>query len=89
MSFFDLFRIPNKKGTAAIAKERLQIIISHERKRYNPDYLAKMQQELLDVIAKYITIERESIKIEYGKDGGNSILALNVTLQDSEETVKT
>ena len=39
--------------TASVAKERLQIIISHERsQRDTPDYLPQLQKEILAVIAK-------------------------------------
>ncbi len=43
------------QSTAKVAKERLQIIIAHERgSRDKPDYLAQLQKDLIDVIAKYV-----------------------------------
>ena len=40
------------KNTASLAKERLQIIVSHERRtENNSDFLPKLQQELIEVIA--------------------------------------
>lgn len=74
------FQRPQK--TAKVAKERLQIIIAHERAELGkPDYLTSLQQDLLDVIAKYVPINKEDIKIELARqDGGCSILELNVTL---------
>ncbi|MDX5299915.1 MAG: cell division topological specificity factor MinE, partial [Gammaproteobacteria bacterium] len=54
MSFFDYFRNRKNNNTAAVAKERLQIIVAHERThRGQPDYLPQLQKELLDVIRKY------------------------------------
>ena len=53
MSFFDYFR-SKKNSTASVAKERLQIIVAHERgQREQPDYLPQLQQELLQVIRKF------------------------------------
>ncbi|HSW93119.1 MAG TPA: cell division topological specificity factor MinE [Gammaproteobacteria bacterium] len=74
------FRRPKK--SAKVAKERLQIIIAHERitTREKPDFLSAMQRDLIDVIAKYVDINREDVKIELERQDGCSILELNVTL---------
>ena len=75
-----------KKDSASIAKERLQIIISHERaqeKRNTPDYLPKLQQELLDVISKYININKEQVVVQLERIGDNAVLELNVTIPES------
>jgi cell division topological specificity factor len=74
------FQRPQK--SAKIAKERLQIIIAHERitTRDKPDYLSALQKDLIDVIAKYVDINKEDVKIELERQDGCSILELNVTL---------
>lgn len=80
MKIFEYFR-NSKKDTAAIARERLQIIVAHERKRRNqPDYLPRMQKEILEVIRKYVTIEQDQIEIQVDQLGGCSVLELNITL---------
>ncbi|OAI46292.1 cell division topological specificity factor MinE [Gammaproteobacteria bacterium SCGC AG-212-F23] len=75
------FQPPQK--TARVAKERLQIIIAHERQRDNPDYLTLMQKELLEVISKYVQINKDDIKIELDRKDGCSILELNIVLPAS------
>ncbi len=80
MRIFDYFRSP-KKESASIAKERLQIIVAHERnKRNQPDYLPMLQQELLAVIRKYVEIEQDDIEVQVDQNGGCSVLELNITL---------
>lgn len=82
MSFFDYFKT-KKHNTASIAKERLQIIVAHERTtRSQPDYLPQLQQELLDVIRKYVPINEDDIQVQLDKNGNCSVLELNVTLPD-------
>jgi cell division topological specificity factor len=74
-----------KKDSASIAKERLQIIISHERaqqKRNTPDYLPKLQQEILEVISKYININKEQVVVQLERIGDNAVLELNVTIPE-------
>lgn len=73
------FKRPEK--TAKRAKDRLQIIIAHERnERDKPDYLDLLQKELLDVIAKYVNINKEDVRVELDRQDGCSILELNVVL---------
>ena len=82
MSFFDYFK-SNKKNTASIAKERLQIIVAHERgKREQPDYLPQLQQEILDVIRKYVNVGQDQVQVQLDKNEDCSILELNITLPE-------
>lgn len=82
MSFFDYFK-SNKKNTASIARERLQIIVAHERgKREQPDYLPQLQQEILDVIRKYVNVGQENVHVQLDKNDDCSILELNITLPE-------
>jgi cell division topological specificity factor len=67
--------------TAKLAKERLQIIIAHERvERDNPDYLTLLQKDLLEVISKYVSLNKEDVKVELERKDGCSILELNILL---------
>lgn len=82
MSLLDYFR--RRKPTASIAKERLQIIIAHERTQRDDaeDYLVELQREILDVIAKYVAVDRDQVKVQLERIGENSILELNVTMPE-------
>ncbi len=78
----DYFRRP--ATTAHVAKERLQIIIAHEPvERERPDYFSSMQRELMDVISRYVSINKDDIKIDMQRKDGCSILELNITLPQS------
>ena len=75
-----------EKKTASVAKERLQIILAHERAgrgAATPDYMPALQEELLEVIAKYIHIDRDSFKVQLEKHGEYEVLELNITLPES------
>lgn len=83
MSIINFFRSRNKQNTASIAKERLQIIVAHERGRTDePDYLPELQKELVEVIRKYVNIDSEQVQVALDNQGNCSILELNVTLPD-------
>ncbi|GGM06118.1 cell division topological specificity factor MinE [Pseudomonas asuensis] len=85
MSLFAFFRERRKQNSASIAKERLQIIVAHERGRHSqPDYLPQLQKDLLEVIRKYVPIEQDQIQVELENQGSCSILELNITLPDRD-----
>ncbi|MGL4473334.1 MAG: cell division topological specificity factor MinE [Shewanella sp.] len=84
MSLLDYFKSSKKANTAVTAKERLQIIVAHQRSdRGMPDYFPQMKQEIIDVIRKYITISDEQVSFQLDQNDENlSVLELNVTLPD-------
>ncbi len=90
MSLLDYFRKPKKK-TASLAKERLQIIVAHERSQRGtaaPSYLPQMKKEILAVISKYVDIDKEQVKVSLDKNDQFSVLELNVTLPDNDSRIR-
>ena len=87
MSIFDYLRKRNQQS-ASVAKERLQIIISHERaQRSTPDYLPKLQEEILAVISKYVPIDRDQVVVNLDRLNDNSaVLELNITMPEEALT---
>lgn len=82
MKFLDFFRSSNPKS-AAVAKERLQIIVAHERRRANsPDFLPRLQKDILEVVRKYLPIEEDQIKLSVDRNGDCEVLELNIALSD-------
>ena len=83
MGLLSFFR-NTQKTSAQTAKERLQIVIAHERSQRGHEFLPKMQQELLAVIRKYIPIDDNDVKLNVESDGNCEVLELNVTLPGTE-----
>jgi cell division topological specificity factor len=92
MNILDLIFRRTQKSSASIAKERLQIIVSHERstnQKSNSDFLPMLQKEIIDVIAKYfVGIDKNSVKVELQKTDNCSILELNVALPEQKKSVR-
>ncbi len=88
MSLLDYFRA-SKPKTASIAKERLQILVAHERSyRNQPSYLPQLQQELLAVIRRYVNVEQDAISVNFEQDDNQETLELNIVLPDYQQTDK-
>jgi cell division topological specificity factor len=88
MGFFSYFRSTrNQQGSAAVAKERLQIIVAHERghRRKSPEYLPALKRELLEVVSKYVSIEQDQVKVHIDREGDYEVLELNIALPDEEQ----
>ena len=84
MSFLSFF-LGEKKKTASVAKERLQIILAHERsgRSARADYLPQLQQELVAVISKYVKIAPGDIKVSLEKQDNLEVLEVKIELPDS------
>ena len=77
------FKQRKPQNSASLAKERLQIIVAHERQqRGQPDYLPQLQKELVEVIRKYVPIHDDQVQVALENQGTCSILELNITLPD-------
>ncbi|MBB1089593.1 cell division topological specificity factor MinE [Lysobacter sp. SG-8] len=82
MGLFDF--LLTKKQTASVAKDRLRIIVAHERAtRGGPDYLPTLQRELLEVIRKYVNVDAEAVKVDLIDQGDNKVLDIAVALPEN------
>jgi cell division topological specificity factor len=86
MSLLDYFR-SSKSKTASVAKERLQILVAHERYyRNKPSYLPQLQEELMQVIRKYVQVDQDAISVKFEQDDNQETLELNIVLPDTQST---
>ena len=84
MSFLS-FLLGEKKKTASVAKERLQIILAHERSGRGlsrADYLPQLQRELMAVISKYVNIAPEDIRVSLEKQDNLEVLEVKIELPE-------
>jgi cell division topological specificity factor len=81
MSIFALFRRPS---SAPVARERLQILLAHERGvRGQSDLLAILREEILAVIEKHVPIERDNVQIKMDRGDAVSLLEIDVEIPNS------
>ncbi|MFT4240994.1 MAG: cell division topological specificity factor MinE [Acidovorax sp.] len=86
MASFLSFLLGEKKKSASVAKERLQIILAHERSGRNPgqpDYLPDLQRELVAVISKYVKINPEDLKVHFERQDDLEVLEVKIELPDA------
>ncbi len=78
--FFEFFK-KNKNTSAQKAKERLRIILAHERAENKAPFLDDLRKDIIEVIAKYIDIDPKSININLQKDQSMEVLEINIPIK--------
>jgi cell division topological specificity factor len=77
MNLLSLFR---RNSSAPVARDRLQVLLAHERAFVGKsDLLAVLQEEIIAVIAKHVTIERDKVQIKL--DRGDTVSTLEIDVE--------
>jgi cell division topological specificity factor len=76
------FLLGEKKKSASVAKERLQIILAHERGGAGApaDWLPALQRELVDVISKYVKVANDDIQVTLERKDTLEILEVKIEI---------
>ena len=83
MSLFNFF---NKRPSATVARDRLQILLAHERALSGrPDLAAVLQKEILAVIARHIPIDQDKVVVRL--DRGAQVSTLEIDIEMPEEVL--
>ncbi len=84
MSIFGFSFRPKKASTAQTAKERLQILLAHERvDASTQDVLPLLQRDILEVIRRHMRIDGDAVDIRMERDDDRSSLEINIELPGS------
>jgi len=63
------------------AKSRLKLIIAHDRANINPDMMEAMRKEILEVVARYVEVDREEMKFTLSNDQRMTSLTANLPIR--------
>ena len=88
MSWLDYFRANRKPEppSADQAKERLQILLAHERiGRTREDFLPRLQQDLVAVVARYVAIDPGKVNVALDRGGDISTLAIEIEFRQRQD----
>lgn len=78
MNFFE--RLTGKKS-AKSAKERLQLVLIHDRTDLSPAALDAMKDDLIAVISRYVEIDSTSVRIDVAHEGRQQRLVADIPLR--------
>ncbi|MET0068082.1 MAG: cell division topological specificity factor MinE [Candidatus Thiodiazotropha sp.] len=84
MGLLDYFKQKKPSSSASLARERLQILVAHDRVgRDAPSYLPQLQRDILKVLRKYVRVDAGAINVNVEHDDDREILELNIVLPES------
>lgn len=92
MNIFKFFE--KKDNSKSVAKERLQLVLVHDRANISPEIMDKMKNELMQVISKFLEIDQENSDIQLerqnNKDGSvSSALTANISVKSMKRDCMT
>jgi cell division topological specificity factor len=86
MTMLSFLRRPRQATSAESAKERLQILLSHERSdRSGPDYLPLLQRDILEVVKRYMKVGGDAVDIKLDRGSDLSTLEINIELPGARD----
>ena len=75
------FLMGREKKSANQAKERLQLVLVHDRTNLTSSTLEEMKDEIIEVISRHIDIETKAVSIEINKDGRQQRLVADIPIR--------
>lgn len=70
-----------KPPSSQVAKERLQLVLVHDRSNLSPEQVAAMKDEILEVIARYVDFDRDKVQINLTSENRESILMAEIPIR--------
>lgn len=89
MSFFDHFFARRQASSGTVARERLQILLSHERgsdSDGDTDLIRKLHKEILEVLSRHVAVDQDKVQIKL--DRGQQFSTLEIDIEVPEEVTK-
>lgn len=73
-------RMLGKESTSSknIAKERLRLVLVHDRASISPQMLNKLKEDLIRVITNYMDIDEEAMEVNLSQDDREVALVANI-----------
>ncbi|MES9859919.1 MAG: cell division topological specificity factor MinE [Candidatus Thiodiazotropha sp. LLP2] len=85
MGLLNYFKSKKSTNSASVARERLQILVAHDRAGQDaPSYLPQLQRDILKVLRKYVAVEPGAVSVNVEHDEHHEILELNIVLPEGE-----
>ncbi len=67
--------------SSVTAKERLQLVLVHDRSNLTPAQVSAMKDEILEVIAKYVDFDREAVELDLESDDRQNFLRAEIPIE--------
>jgi len=81
------FRQTEKKEENAkdVACNRLRVVLMQDRTNLTPELLERMRQELIELLSKYVEMDKEALELNFEQDGNQMALMLSIPVLRAKE----
>ncbi len=76
-------RFKGKNKSASAAKERLQLVLIHDRTDLSPRVMEDMRDEIIEVISRHVNVDKEAVQIKVQQDGREQFLLAEIPIQSA------
>lgn len=83
----NLASLLNRKGSANTAKERLRLVLIHDRSTLAPGAMEDLRNELIEVISRHVEVDRGSVRLEIEQEGRSQRLVADIPLKRVSNTL--
>lgn len=83
-SLFDLFRRRREPSSREVAKQRLQLVLVHDRSNISPGLLETLKDEIVAVISQHLEIDRANVQVTFTQSRTESRLVADIPLLDGK-----
>ena len=81
MKFFErLLGRPRESSSGKVAKERLRLVLAHDRTSISPALLETLKDEIIAVISRHVAIDVESVQVSFSQSARESRLVADIPL---------
>lgn len=84
MTFLDT--IFGKKKSQSVAKERLQLVLIHDRSDISPEVMERLRRDLISVISSYMDVDTDNIEMDFDREGKKVALVANIPVTCMKRT---
>jgi cell division topological specificity factor len=83
-----LYNLFGREKSGNVAKERLQLVLIHDRNDIAPEVMNKMRDEMISVIKKYLEIDEQRIEISFDREDRSVALVANIPLVNMQRPTR-
>ena len=81
MNLLDIFK---RRGSAPVARERLQVLLAYERRnRSQPDLVSVLREEIMAVIARHVQIDQDFLQVSMDRGETMSTLEIDIHIPNA------
>ena len=81
MTLLDLFK---RRGSAPVARERLQVLLAYERQNRNqPDLVSILREEIMAVITRHVHVDQDDVRINMDRGETMSTLEIDIHIPNA------